>query len=156
MVPEGIVARRNGDALVNGNLLRGRVVSDANVDEARLEILDAVGGVAGVPGNSEGLGAIGDGIFDVRICESYRQQDVLDLHMQEMRISFDCLHVHTFDQTTLAGTAVADSKLDCPIVPLDASVINRIRINSSRRRRNGQSHNGRKLAQMNHLDALSS
>ncbi len=71
MVPEGIVTGRKGDALVNGNLLCGRVVGDANVDEARLEILDAVGGVASIPGDSEGLGAVGDGVLDVRIRESY-------------------------------------------------------------------------------------
>lgn len=84
MVPEGIVAGRNGDALVNSNLLCGWVVGDANVDEARLEILDAVSRITGIPGDSEGIGAVGDGVFDVCVGESYRQQDVLVYQVQEM------------------------------------------------------------------------
>lgn len=78
VIPESVVARRCGDALVNGNLLRSRIVGDANVEEATLEILDAVGRVGRVPGYLEGLGAVGDLVVDVRICESYQEDGALD------------------------------------------------------------------------------
>lgn len=44
MVPKVMVAWRQSDALVDGNFLRCRAVGDADVNEPRLEILNAAGG----------------------------------------------------------------------------------------------------------------
>jgi hypothetical protein len=69
VISESIVAGRSGDALINGNFLCCRAIGNANINEARFKILDAVSGVARVPCYSKGLGATGDGILDVCVCE---------------------------------------------------------------------------------------
>lgn len=64
VVSEGVVAGGQGDALADGDVFRRRRVGDADVDVARGEVLDGVGGVAGVPGYFERGGAAGDGVSD--------------------------------------------------------------------------------------------
>ena len=69
MVAEGVVAGVLGDALLDGILLGGLVVRDADVDVARLQVLDAVRRIALVPADLEWFGAVGDAVVDVSVGE---------------------------------------------------------------------------------------
>lgn len=69
VVAEGVVDGLRGNALVHGDLLGRRIVRDADVDQARLEVLDAVGRVARVPGDAEGIRAVLDAVADEGIGE---------------------------------------------------------------------------------------
>lgn len=64
MIPEDVVTRRQCYALVDGNLFSSWIISDAHIKDARLKIIDAVGSVARILGNSERCSTIGDALFD--------------------------------------------------------------------------------------------
>jgi len=85
VVSEDVVAWGGGDALVDGDLLGGRVVGYGHISDAGLQVLDAVGGVAGVPCYEEWGGAVGDAVLDEGVSES-------------------------FDEAALASSAVADAQ----------------------------------------------
>lgn len=67
MVAEGIVYGFRGDTLFNSDFLRGWVVSNADINEARLEILDAIRGIARVPCDPERVCAVLRGVANESI-----------------------------------------------------------------------------------------
>ena len=76
MIAESVVDLLGRDALVHGDLLGGWAVRDADIEEASLEVLDAVGGVAGVPGYLEWILSVVNGVLDEGIGECYLSKSV--------------------------------------------------------------------------------
>lgn len=71
MVAPGIVAGTCSDPLFYGYFLRNGTVGYGDVNVAGFEVVDRLGGVALVPGNSKRCGAVLDAPGDEGVCEFF-------------------------------------------------------------------------------------
>ena len=71
MVAPGVPCGGLCNALINGDLLGRWGVSNSDIDGVVLEIVDRLGGVALIPGDFEGFGAVADTGLDELIGEDW-------------------------------------------------------------------------------------